>query len=112
MTKWLYLFSRREDYRYSALSGCASSQAGWFAFQFLTFFGCKIVLLSKVSPDDHPLVVQFAANDPAILLDAALWAQDVLMSTFCSSCCCHAERKTLGVGLKVHRWVRIHAILN
>jgi len=54
--------------------------AGWFAFQFLTFFGCTSVLHSKVSPDDHPLVVQFAANDPAILLDAALWAQDVPMS--------------------------------
>eukprot|EP00434_Breviolum_minutum_P044825 symbB.v1.2.040085.t1/scaffold6980.1/size14089/1 len=43
-------FACCEDYRYSAFGGC-------------------------VSPDDHPLVVQFAANDPAILLDAALWAQ-------------------------------------
>ena len=30
----------------------------------------------KVCADDHPLVVQLAANDPTMLRDAARWAQD------------------------------------
>ncbi|CAJ1437505.1 unnamed protein product [Effrenium voratum] len=72
-------FARCEEYRRNALgdgAGVSAKRSLAFSWGFnMIENASQDWQLKSVAEDDHPLVVQFAANDPALLLEAARWAQ-------------------------------------